>query len=226
MWAVLKVVSDHLWLVAVGVFATSLVGSAPADAEQARSRRVRTISHTSRPIAESLRPDDDIVVLPRIGAGGTLSEIDTREKMLAAFVAGGYATVAIIDVTGVTSLLADGGTVIHTQFVGTVADVLSRGAKLAATDVVEKGQNVEFARPGGEVAIRGVIVREDPVVDYPYPARYVAFLGRRRHENGWGTSLSAPLLLNNGTASAVPPAVSLLEGITLDELRAAIAKRR
>lgn len=220
----LNVVRGLQRLPLLGALGTVMLGVAAHADDQQTSRRTRAIKFTSRPIAESLLPDDEIVTLPRLGAGGMITEIDTADEVLAAAVP--YTTIALVDVTGVSPLLTSEGTIIRTQFVGSVAEVLSTGARRPSTDHVRPGQIIEFTNVGGEVAIRGVIVRADPVVDYAYPKRYLAILGAKSHENGWTMPLSPPLLLTQDTLTAVVPAASLLTGLRLEGIRAAIKKHR
>lgn len=163
-------------LVALGVCAVMLGVATAHSGDQARTRRTRVIDFTGRPIAESLRPDDDIVVIREFGESIGVDPIDGHDQALAVVASSTRLTMAVVDVTGVAALLANEGSSVQTKFVARVVEVLSVGAEVKAGDRVQQGQAIEFADVGGEVAIRGVIVRAEPVVDYPYPGRYFVVL--------------------------------------------------
>jgi hypothetical protein len=198
-----------------------------ADGQNARprERHVRKIPFTTRPIAESLRPDDDIVIvewdIEDIVAADT-----TAFEALKVAVAHQLSTTAIVTVTGVSGVLALENSWIHTKFVATVDEVLKTGKDVTGRDRISRGQAVEFFVVGGEAAVNGVVVRAGDVVTYPIGRKYLVFLGRLQDENGFLVQSSEPLLLEGDRLSAVAPAKSKLSGLTLADVAKAVREAR
>jgi hypothetical protein len=202
-----------------------LVVSIDAGGQSPSPRKVRTIHITGQPIAESLRPDDEIVELAPLGEGASHLR-QPPPVLFESSMRRGESSVVRVDVTGVSGVLAAEGTFVWTKFVGTIVEVLKVGKARGARPAMVVGRAIEFSNVGGEVAIGGVVVRSSFLVQYPYPAQYVAVLNHLQHENGWAVGLSPPLRVLGDTLEPVAPQKSLLTGLSLSEMRRIIKAAR
>lgn len=213
------------WCMVVALPSLCLVAAA-GQGEQARPRQIRKLAFSPSPIAERLRPDDEIVVVEWNLDVAVFDTEPTSFEAVKIAVTGLASTTAIVTVTGASGVLALENSWVHTKFVATVDDVLRTGKELQSRDRVSRGQSIEFHVHGGEAAVRGVIVRARDVVAYPLGRKYLVFLGRRAHENGWTVTDSVPLLIEGDRLSAVAPATSRLTGLTLADVTKAIRETR
>lgn len=205
---------------------SGLSGSTAAGIAQFQERSVRKIPFSNKPIAEGLRPDDDIVIVEWVLADRPRWDKEpSRSEALLVAVSELPTTVAIVTVTGVSGVLALENSWIHTKFVATVDEVLRTGKEVRPVDRVQVKQTIEFHVHGGEVAVNGVIVRARDVVNYPIGRKYLVFLGPRQYENGFSVDTS-PLLIEGDRLSAVAPATSQFSGLTLSEVRRAVRESR
>jgi len=186
------------------------------NAGQVPARRTRTIPFSGKPVAESLLPDDDIVEIAPFGEA--LGRYDEPPRVLFERGVQRAAMIVEVDVTVVSGVLADEGMFVRTRFVGQVREVIA-ARNVKPGDGISVGQPLEFSVGGGEVAIRGVVVRTVLRADYPFPAQYVVVLDHKAQENGWSVGLSPPLLIAGDKASPVAPAKSIIGGLSLREMR-------
>lgn len=206
---------------------TVLTSARPTESfQQGRDRHIRTVQFTSKPIAEMLRPDDDIVVVEwNLGIEILDNHLNPSDALQAA-VAAPSVTAAIVTVTGVSGVLALENAWIHTKFVAIIDELLKVGKSVQQRNRVARGQAIEFFVHGGEVAVNGVVVRARDVVRYPIARKYLVFLHQKMHENGWTLSSSVPLLIDSERLSAVAPARSDISGLTLADVKKALRASR
>jgi hypothetical protein len=214
----------HRNLLAVASAFAVLAVSVDAGGQQT-PRKVRTIHITGKPIAESLRPDDEIVELAPLGEGASHLWQPPRALFENAMRQGGSSVVRV-DVTGVSGVLAVEGAFVWTKFVSTIVEVLKVGNARGARAAMVVGRAIEFSNVGGEAAIGGVVVRSSFLIQYPYPAQYVVVLNHLQHENGWSVGLSPPLKVQGDTLEPVAPQKSWLTGLRLSDMREIIKASR
>ena len=151
-------------LLAVSTGAHSLVHAA-----QPPAQRVRTIPRTTKPIAQRLLPDDEVVVIDEIQErtvfdGEPTPALVIRHAML------GSVAVAIVRVDEVLGVLADGGTWIDTRAVGQVERLLIPDKK----EILTKDR-LQFETAGGEMMIGKVLVRAGKSLGVQPGSRYLMF---------------------------------------------------
>lgn len=215
----------HRNLVALASTLAVVLVSVHAGGQSPSPRSVRTIHITGRPIAESLRPDDEIVELAPLGEGAAHLRQPPRVLFEGAM-RRGESSVVRVDVTGVSGVLAGEGAFVWTKFVGTIVEALKVGRARGAREALVAGKSIEFSLVGGETAIGGVVVRSSFLVQYPYPAQYLVTLDQLQHENGWSLGLSTPLRVLGDTLAPIAPQKSWLTGLSLSEMREIIEASR
>ncbi len=178
--------------------------------------KVRRIGFNGDPIADRLLPDDEVVVITPIGEsiGGFYDQ--PPAELFKHIAQSRRSTIAVAEVTGVSGVLADEGSIVRTRFVGRVLEVVA--ASNQGMEQIRPGEPLEFSVYGGETVVRGVVVRTERLVVYPSPAKYLVFIDPILTDHGWMVVL-APLLVTGDALAPVRPAVSLFTGLSLPDMR-------
>ena len=204
------------------MIAVAVAPSSKATAQD--GKRPRVIFFDTFPIADKLRPDDEVVVVEMRADEVVTDETLSGFKALQAAARRRTAVVATIDVSDVRGELAMNGAWVHTVFRGTVAQVHRVGSVAGRRRRVERGERIEFHISGGEATIRHVLVRADQTVPFPTARQYVVFLSEMETEHGWSLVDTVPLLIEGDKLVAVAPATSPMSGVTLSDLRRAVRR--
>jgi hypothetical protein len=137
---------------------------------QALSQRTRTIPFSSRPISESLQPDDQVVIIDREKEGAVfVRQPSARQTIEYAVRSSDLAAVVKVDDVG--GILVQGGSWVDTRVAGTISDVLMAGKRR-----VVRGQRLEFLVSGGEMMIGSVRVKAWDKPKVEAQKQYLVFL--------------------------------------------------
>lgn len=192
--------------------------------EQAPVRRVAAA--VNRPLEDQLLPDDSVVEF-YFFAG----EVDhvlpdrpySRKQVLAKAVTEAD-QVLVLQLESADSKLIDEGRWIGTRLGFNVIEVMK-----VSHSRIRTGSNVAFEVGGGELRIKGVLVRIQSKVEYKIGQKYLAFLTSPKTPPAGLTSIIQgphPRLLDGDRLKASSDPEDDLAGFTLSEVRRAVASAR
>jgi hypothetical protein len=161
-------------------------------------------------IEDQLRPDDSIVEVVDGANRSTLPGDIGYERVLEDAVARSTLVVDA-EVRKWNGLLIERGSWVSTHVIVAVREVLR-----SSEGSVKRGDVLEMWASGGEVTIRNVLVRADPVPRFQTGRRYVMFL-TKHPESQMLITVYSPLLVERGrTASILKPEDRDVTNLRLD----------
>lgn len=157
--------------------------SVVADAQT--TPRVRVIADSLEPISNQLRPDDEIVLIPR-DFDSTVPDHPRNAKEAIADSGERAGIVAVVEIHEVGGALVEGGTWIRTRLAGVVREIL-RSSK---SSNVALGQPIEAHVATGELRIGRVLVKAGDLLRLPNNRRYLLFMTEDGLSPGFGLTYS------------------------------------
>ncbi|WP_291986301.1 hypothetical protein [Luteitalea sp.] len=220
--AVLQRNSRFVALIA-GVGCLAIVGTVGGEAGAQTTLRTRTVFFDTFPITDKLHTDDEVVIVEMRADEAVTDKSLSGLAALRSAARRRTAIVATVDVAEVRGESALDGAWVHTVFRGTVAQVHRIGPDVDRRHRIRNGERIEFHVSGGEINVRNVIVRAQPVIPFPASRQYIVFLSGRQGEQGLNVT-ATPLLVDGENLVAVASANSSMAGLTLGDLRRAVRR--
>jgi hypothetical protein len=203
------------------VAAAVIVFAATTDARVA-GQKVRSL-RWGQPIVSSLLPDDEIVLVysGAVVMPAPYGVVRTRESELKDLAR--WEELAIIQQATPQSFFVNNGTWLNTRVQARVIQTLKTGRLVTA-----HGTAIEFEHEGGELQVKGVIVRSAEGVSFENSKRYLVAVRFEHDRQKWRVVVMFELD-NEGVLRKIirrdgSTSISALHGLSLSEVSNAISK--